>query len=75
MTFLETFQAAILWTLGIFLAAGLWVFRNVLTNGKRIDLLEQEAKHQAEMRQSNQDEIKAVRTTVDEIKTHLMKSK
>jgi len=66
-------ENAFWYILSAVIAIGLWVARNILTNGKRLDLLEQQAKHHSALRKADHEAISEVRRDVGEIKNHLMK--
>lgn len=68
----DTFQSLYLWIGGLFVTAVLWFLRNILTNGKRIDLLEQDRKHARAQRDQDRQDMIEVRRDVAEIKTILM---
>ncbi len=68
----EYVESFVWWILGVLALAVGWVGRNILTNGKRLDLLEQNGKHQSVLRQQDHEAIKEVRDDLRDIKSHLM---
>ena len=66
------FQSFFLWLLGGVAFGAWWVVRNILTNGKRLDMLEMQHQHNSKQREELADALKETRSGVNEIKNHLI---
>lgn len=71
LSFLHDWSLAILGGTSTFLW---WVGRVVLTNNKRIDLLEQESRHARELRETQDEAIQEIRRDQKKLVELLLKS-
>ncbi len=60
---------------GVICSAVWWVGRVVLTNNKRLDLLEQENKHARELRERQDGAIQEIRKDQKKLVEHLLNSR
>ena len=60
-------QDGITWLFGSIVACGLWIFRNVLTNNKKIELLENDIKHANAMRDKHDRWMEQIQEKVNKI--------
>lgn len=53
-------------------AACLWIVRNVLTNGRKLEIMEREMKHREQQRKEDREALSEVRESVKRIENWMM---
>lgn len=66
-------ETSLLWIIGGLSTIALWVTRNILTNGKRIALLEQQNEFHYKLRKADHETIKDLHVGINDIRNHLLK--
>lgn len=68
-------NSVIITLIGMMTGGVVWLVRRTVTNQKQIEMLVEEFKHRAELRQIDREDISEVKESVNLIKTFIMEQK